>query len=269
MCRITRGFVIITLALVAGCGAGSTTGAGGTAQTSRPSVPGKASASPSAASTAAPQATCAPGEIGPVDASFVSATDGWLLGVTLQQCWTSASSRLVLRKTTDGGRDWVPVPAPPAPWSGGASVAPDGADEIYFADARDGWAFGPGLWSTHDKGATWHSVDTGGHAVYSLAATNGHVVAAFLTCGTDCGRGAPASFAIETTQAGSDNRRPVPGTVGQGQPDMMAAGGTAYALDAGNPDGRALLLTGPADGTAPWQPHVTPCYNIGANTARR
>lgn len=259
------GFMIVTLVLVAGCAAASTTHDPGTSRPSATvSAPRKATAS--AVSPAGPQATCAPGAVGPVDASFISASDGWLLGITLQHCWAAGSSRLVVRKTTDGGRDWGAVPAPPAPWSGGTSVVPDGVGEIYFAGSRDGWAFGPGLWSTHDGGATWRRVDTDGRAVYSLTATNGHVVAAFQACHTDCGRGTPASFSVETSPAGSDDWRSVPGGTGTGQPYLMAADGTAYALDEGGPDGPARILAGPADGTVTWRAHVTPCYNIGANT---
>ena len=121
-------------------------------------------------------------------------------------------------------------------WNGEASIAPDSVGEIYFAGARDGWAFGPGLWSTHDGGATWHRVDTDGHAVYSLAATNGHVVAAFLSCGTDCGRGAAASFAIETAQVGSDVwGRTTPGRTGASSPTSGCT--TAPAVSASPPAG--------------------------------
>lgn len=251
MRKITLGFMIVTATLAAGCGTAAAP------STSRPSA---------ASAPASPGASCAPGQIGPEGASFISASEGWLLGVTLKDCWGSDRSRIVVRKTTDGGREWSPVPAPPAPWSGGASVAPDSVDAIYFADARDGWAFGPGLWSTHDGGATWQRVGTGGRSVESLAATDGHAVAAFLTCGTQCGRGVWPSFAIETAPVGSDGWRPVPGTAGRGMPRVMTAGGTAYALDAGSLQGPAQLLTGPADGAAGWRRQVTPCANIGANT---
>lgn len=209
-----------------------------------------------------------------MDASFVSASDGWLIGVTLRHCWQYGGSRLVVRETTDGGRHWSPVSAPPAPvpWSGGAQIPPAASvSEIYFASARDGWAFGPGLWATHDGGASWHRVGTHGRGVYSLAASGGHVVGAFDSCGADCGRGAASSFTIATAPIGSDAWRPVPGAAGEGkgQPQVTAAGGTAYALtagDAGNPSTRARLLSGPADGTAPWHARTTPCYAMGANT---
>lgn len=209
-----------------------------------------------------------------MDASFVSASDGWLIGVTLRHCWQYGGSRLVVRETTDGGRHWSPVSAPPAPvpWSGGAQIPPAASvSEIYFASARDGWAFGPGLWATHDGGASWHRVGTHGRGVYSLAASGGHAVAAFDSCGTNCGRGTASSFAIATAPIGSDAWRPVPGAAGEGEgePQVTAAGGTAYALtggDAGNPNIRARLLSGPADGSAPWHARATPCYAMGANT---
>lgn len=257
MWKIAPVWLTVTLLLVAGCGP----------------------APAPAATGAIPQGTCAGGEIGPLSASFISASDGWLLGVTLQRCWAFNGSRLVVRKTTDAGRHWSPVPAPPAPWSGGAPVPPAaGVSEIYFADARDGWAFGPGLWVTHDGGASWHRVLTHGREVYSVAATDGHAVAAFLRCEAGCYRGSEASFTIETSPDSSDAWRPVPGAAGQGQPDITAAGGMAYALGAAGPGssaGTALgaapaparLLTGPADGTGPWHAHATPCYAIGANTA--
>jgi hypothetical protein len=278
MRKIALGSLAVTLMLAAGCGS-APAGAGPARNTAgaRPAAAGtshatasSATASATAGATTAGQ-TCARGEIGPMSASFISASGGWLLGATLPDCWVSGASRLVVRKTNDGGRHWSAVPAPPAPvpWTSGSGGPPAASvSEIYFADARDGWAFGPGLWSTHDGGATWHRVATGGRSVYSLTATDGHVVAAFLSCGTGCGRGAASSFTIETTPARSDSWRPVPGAAGLGQPQVTAAGGTAYALGArsSNSDmAPALLLTGPADGTARWHAHATPCHAIGSN----
>ena len=223
---------------------------------------------PVSSASRGPGQTCAPGQIAPVSASFVSATDGWLLGITIPECWPSASSRVVAATTTDGGRHWSPVSAPPAPWGGEQTVKQDAVGSILFAGPRDGWAFGPGLWATHDGGATWHLVDTGGHSVESMAATDGHVVAAFLTCGTACGRGAPSSFTVETTASGSDAWRAVPGATGPGDPIMTASAGTAYAVGSGGFDGSLMsLLTGPADGTSPWQRHQTQCPGIGGIAA--
>jgi photosystem II stability/assembly factor-like uncharacterized protein len=269
----------MTVLLAAGCG--TTSNSAQPAQHSTAAWPGASATAHATATTpataAAPGSTCAPGLIGPESASFISPADGWLLGVTLQGCSPSNRARIVLRKTTDGGRHWSPIPAPSAPWGGGSAVAPaDSAGQVYFADARDGWAFGPGLWATHDGGDTWRRVDTHGRNVYSLAATDGHVVAAFQRCVQDCSRGSASSFTIQTSPSGTDAWRPVPGGAGLGLPIVTAAGGMAYAFGAagtppkgpGPDDFRtpALLMAGPADGTAPWQRRATPCVTMGANT---
>src|SRR6516162_2378937 len=107
----------------------------------------------------------------PVSASFVSGTTGWLLGLA-----TPGGSRIVLCRTADGGQHWSSVPAPSAPWPYRSSVpgpavstGPDAVSQIVFADQRDGWAFGPGLWATHDGGTHWHRVGTPGASVSKMA----------------------------------------------------------------------------------------------------
>ncbi len=49
-----------------------------------------------------------------------------------------------LSATTDGGQTWRVV-----------GVAPKEANSLRFANRQEGWAFGPGLYATHDGGATW------------------------------------------------------------------------------------------------------------------
>jgi hypothetical protein len=84
----------------------------------------------------------------PTAASFVSAGQGWVLGST--DCPDCAGLRL----TRDGGARWTALPAPPAPLgygSGGATAVSD----LAFADASNGFLFGPGLLATHDGGRSW------------------------------------------------------------------------------------------------------------------
>ncbi len=173
---------------------------------------------------------CAPGQIGPIGASFVSANDGYLLGITLKDCWADAASKLRLRKTTDGGLRWTPLTAPPAPWGGIAPdgtgrVPADGVTSLLFADARDGWAYGPGLWATHDGGASWQRIGTKRWAVQSMAATDGHVVATLLSCdpyASDCDSPSPV---VRTSPVGRDAWRAVSGA----DDSCHAAGGAGQA----------------------------------------
>jgi photosystem II stability/assembly factor-like uncharacterized protein len=213
---------------------------------------------PAAAASAAVSLNCR--AITPVSASFVSGTTGWLLGLA-----TPAGSRIVLCRTADGGRHWFYVPAPPAPWpfrssvSGPAvSTGPDAVSQIVFANQRDGWAFGPGLWATHDGGAHWHRVGTSGASVSKMAATSGRVVAVFS-------RDGGTTFAAYTSPAGADAWRPLPGVSGAGQAvggaDLGVFGGTGYVVSshAPLPGPPAVLLAGPADGSARWQRYALPC----------
>jgi photosystem II stability/assembly factor-like uncharacterized protein len=196
----------------------------------------------------------------PASASFVSGTTGWLLGLA-----SPGASRIVLCRTADGGHHWSPVPAPPAPLAyrstGGSSPAistePDAVSRAVFADQRDGWAFGPGLWATHDGGVHWHRIGTSGAIVAKLTATPGRVVAVFSRQGG-------TMFTAYTSPAEADGWRPVPGGSGAGgaaAPDLAVSGRTGYLASdhAPLPGSPAMLLTGPADGSARWQRYPLPC----------
>src|SRR5258708_4437999 len=84
-----------------------------------------------------------------ISASFISASAGWLLAVPPCAGYVRPCQTLLLRKTTDGGRTWVAVPAPPAPDQG----RPGAVSQILFISSRDGSAWGPGLWHTRHGGA--------------------------------------------------------------------------------------------------------------------
>jgi photosystem II stability/assembly factor-like uncharacterized protein len=184
---------------------------------------------------------------------------GWLLGITLPACSGPGGSRLVLRKTTDGGRQWSPVPGPPTSWGRpGAGGTAGGVSQVRFADPRNGWAFGPGLWATHDGGASWHQVATHGALVDSLEVMDDRVIAAFTPCGAQCGRPEPA-FAVYTSLVARDDWRPVAGATGYGYPQVVMDGGTGYAVSRDQSGSRGTLLGGPADGSARWQPRPLPC----------
>lgn len=195
---------------------------------------------------------------GPVAASFVSDSTGWLLSITSPD--SSSGSRIVLCDTTDGGRRWSAVPAPPAPWIyQGTTSAPDSVSAIVFADQRDGWAFGPGLWATHDGGAHWHRVGTGGAGVSGLAAADGRVVAVFSRNGGMASGAGTSPFAVYTSPAGADAWRQVPGASGAGETGVAIAGHTGYVVSSVRLTSAVTLLTGPANGPGRWQRHAVPC----------
>ncbi len=121
----------------------------------------------------------------PVSVTFVSESEGWLLGAA--PCAGAPCPAAIVR-TTDGGRTWASIPAPDASiMPGGPEGGSTGVSGLRFADALNGWAFGPDLWATHDGGSTWLQVTRSWRPevgvvsrVSALEATAGEVQVAFF-----------------------------------------------------------------------------------------
>jgi photosystem II stability/assembly factor-like uncharacterized protein len=108
--------------------------------------------------------------------TFVSVDQGWVLGSA--PCATGRCA--VITHTLDAGKTWTTIPAPPTsvgrPLGNEVDVQGPGVGALRFATAKDGWAFGPELWATHDGGATWKRVDLLSNApVVALASAKGIV----------------------------------------------------------------------------------------------
>jgi hypothetical protein len=107
--------------------------------------------------------------LAPTAVSFVSPSTGWVLGAR-------GESRVsLLRATSNGGRTWRSLPAPPFSSSRFFNVGKNGASDLDFADAKNGYAFGPALYETHDGGVSWTQAALGG--VEELATGAGYVFA--------------------------------------------------------------------------------------------
>ena len=248
--------------LAAGCGTADT--AHLTARSRVAAHAGTPGAHPGAHPDASPAtAGSQPGSLLPMSATFVSPSTGWLLADRCEPGPQPQSCSAVMRKTTDGGRQWFPVPAPPATPVTYLNVPmPGGVAQVRFADADNGWVFGPGLWATHDGGASWQQLSTHGLMVTSLEAANGRAVAVFA---------AATTFQVYTSVVGSDVWLPVPGAAGPAQgtvtevgrnPQVAIEGSTAVVSSSGmyaTGAGGGVLLSGPADGSAPWQRWPVPC----------
>ena len=130
-------------------------------------------------SPAAPPSTVAAVSLAgfkPASVTFVSATQGFVLGA--QTCATGTCTTLA--STVDGGSTWTYAAAVPA-----AITGPNPAvSKVRFATKSDGWAFGPQLWSTHDGGRTWNGQATPG-PVSDVEASGGVAYALEASCGTE------------------------------------------------------------------------------------
>jgi photosystem II stability/assembly factor-like uncharacterized protein len=100
--------------------------------------------------------------------TFVSATDGFVIGTS--PC--ASGTCTTLARTTDAGHTWSAVATLPPSLTGSSA----GVSRVRFADASDGWAFGPQLWSTHDGGHTWKQLPETG-TVSDVEASAGAVYA--------------------------------------------------------------------------------------------
>jgi hypothetical protein len=198
---------------------------------------------PAALSGPALGAASAPPAAGfrPSSVTFVGPNKGAVLGQApcgSRLCTTMAS-------TTSYGGSWWRMGAPPAgPPRGGSGVS-----QVRFLDLRNGWAFGPELWATHDGGAHWHRISLPGGRVIDLATVGRR---AFAVVGLGCtGTGADyaancGSVALLSAPATANSWQPVAG--GGSGPEtaggLQLDGARGYVLEGGT------LLAGPVTGGA-------------------
>jgi hypothetical protein len=215
------------------------------------------SPSPSAVATAPPPV---PPNFAASSVTFVSTTTGWVIGQagTPGQC-TGPSPYICtsVAATFNGGTSWQGVPAP-------VTGAPDGArgvSQIRSLNGRDGWAFGPQLYATHDGGQHWVRIDTHGMRVIDLETVNKQVFAVWARC-TGTGPNFAAnctSFSLYTSRGSLDQWVPVSGAVNltSGQPatassaQLVLTGEFGYLLA---PDGTIYQGIDWKYSTGPWLP---------------
>ena len=191
--------------------------------------------------------------LSPASVTFVSANDGWVLGTGT----CSSGACAAIAKTADAGHTWTAVGAPAASIVPAPAQGTQGISRLRFADARNGWAYGPDLWSTHDGGATWTRLTiagvSAGTAIVALEAGNGSVHAVVLD-----GQG----FRVASSPVGTDDFRlsavriavgagPVPAV------QLVLSGAAGWLLENDRTVvGGARLVNG---SWAAWQP---PCLNV-------
>jgi hypothetical protein len=113
--------------------------------------------------------------------TFASSLTAYVLGDA--PCHRAPCTSVV--RTLDGGRTWRGLPAPVAslPANRDFGSTPSTVRDIRFGTARDGYAFGGGLWSTHDGARSWHRLNVG--RVLDLAIGGGTTYAVVGTCDAD------------------------------------------------------------------------------------
>jgi photosystem II stability/assembly factor-like uncharacterized protein len=116
-----------------------------------------------------------PGGFRPFSVTFVG-NDGGYLGAVLGQARCGGQLCTAMAGTASYGSSWTRVGAPPA--------ALNSVSQVRFADAQNGWAYGPALYATHDGGQSWSQAGPGrGDRIIDLATIGGRVLA---VAGTGC-----------------------------------------------------------------------------------
>jgi len=164
--------------------------------------------------TTYPTGAKVPAHFRPSSVTYISTRTGWVLGQGGPPCASKFCTSMAL--TQNGGQTWRGVPAPKT----------DGVTGVRFLDGKNGWAYGPELWATHDYGNNWSQISTGGLQVIDLETAGNQAFALFATCNTSSGGGASpsstgnsatagvslpgcTSYTLETSPANADNWAPV------------------------------------------------------------
>ena len=258
--RLARGApALLAVALLAACGASSTTPAPLTPAVATPGRSSAAPASPTPA-TASPHSpgvhpppTPAPAGFQVASVTFVSAQDGWVLGTA--PC--SSGRCLAMARTTDAGATWSSVTPPPTLFSPGQGVS-----GVRFADLRDGWAYGSQLWATHDGGASWVRVTlpglrcSGGMTppIQGLEAAAGMVDA--VVCGS-------SGFAIDSSPVGSNAWTSSPTTVGYGAGPVPSAQLVVQTTSGWVVENDRVVAGGAQLRSGAWAAWTPPCSAVG------
>ena len=174
-----------------------------------------------------------PRDFTPTSFTAVAAARWWLLGTA--PCASPPCTSIL--RTDDGGRRFVGIPAPRTNQVG----------QLRFADVRDGFAFDPALWTTHDEGATWHVVALPG-TVPELATSGGFAYAIVRN---------PAGHAVLLrSPVGADSWRRLAGA-GAAQGGLWAQG-RDVVLESAGPGGQPAHLLISTDAGDTFSRHPVP-----------
>lgn len=256
--------------LAAGCGP-STKSTASTA-TSRLAPATTAPTASTAATTgvsaaAQPVGGPVPAGFDPVSFTAISASEYWLLGEA--PCSNPVCTSIV--RTTDGGADFVGLPAPAAPYVDSSSVAAGGSSStagintLLFADPLDGYAFATGsggaFFDTHDGGEHWAQPGfLAGNQLLAFGTGAGYALALVGSCPN----GSCASLELERSPVGSDQWTalavPVPAGVAQVTTMTVYGSNLWFSVTTSPAEANELLVAGTGSG-ASFATYKSPCFS--------
>jgi photosystem II stability/assembly factor-like uncharacterized protein len=196
----------------------------------------------------------------PLSLTFVSATDGWVLGTGV-----CPNSCVWIYHTTNGGATWTRSGAPPATSTGCYDATAPCVDTLRFATPELGFAFGinwGAVYRTDDGGATWTLMPVTDVSAMALVGDD-----ALRLQASDGGCSTGECQLKRSTDGGtiwSTADQPVLTPEGLQGDVFLQADGHAYMVGYGNPAGggpeTAELYRSSTFG-ATWTPGTDPCAN--------
>jgi hypothetical protein len=150
--------------------------------------------------------TAPPADFRPTSVTFVGVGNNKVVGAVIGQAGhpggpCSTRDCTSLAGTSTYGTSWYGVSAPITGGPGSAS----GVSQLRFLNLSDGWAFGPGLWTTSQGGWPWLPENSYGLRVTDLEGANGRAFAIFAQCnGSETSYASSCtSFSLYSSVAGS------------------------------------------------------------------
>lgn len=194
-----------------------------------------------------------------VDSTWISPLIGWVLGEGKAGC----PSCVVIKHTDDGGRDWSSVPAPHAGLSEGCESSGGCITRVQFVNPRDGYLYGPALFTTTDGGRTWRR--EAGKQTEALATVAPGVVWRLAYDHDGCP--GPCDVILQRQRAGSTRwtivRAPFDDRITGVTPQIVSTGGARVLivfygnLASGFPSSASFYIT--VDEGRSWTTRTDPC----------
>jgi hypothetical protein len=153
--------------------------------------------------------------------------------------WVLATGALL--HTTNGGESFSVLPAPPLRTTGTVPT-------LFFADARNGFAFQPGLaYATHDGGKSWHRLAIGDVVAFAVGGGNAYAATA-------------RSFERVSVNSDDWKSRPLPFASDGSVLDLAAHGSEVWLLGTRRGDSQHDVLARSGDGGRTFVTGPGPCY---------
>jgi hypothetical protein len=203
------------------------------------------------AATASP----VPTHFEPGSVSFVSASTGFVLGTS--PCANAPCTALVT--TANGGQSWERVATPPASFASASSPSSVSVSQVLFANASDGWVYGPTLWATYNGAGNWAEVKLGG-PVYLLATTAHEVYAVVGSCSPSANNCPTPALRLERSAVGSPVWHTVAGISGYGTTGLLNAKGDDAWVSFPPKNTGPVMIWRTSDSGGTWQRLPNNCY---------